>query len=101
MSRLYSLVDQVQIQSSHLNTQSANLEANISLTGNNRIRFLSGDVIGFYNPSDSGYVIGDIQTDGYMYYVFEGPNTSSLDLNNGIMSSRRQPLIQFTLGESV
>ncbi|XP_065904629.1 uncharacterized protein [Dysidea avara] len=96
-SQLYSLVDQVQIQSSHLNTQSANLEANISLTGNNRIRFLSGDVIGFYNPSDSGYVIGDIQTDGYMYYVFEGANTSSLDLNNGIMSSRRQPLIQFTL----
>ena len=98
-TQLYSLVDQVQIQSSHLNTQLAYLEAIISLTGNSRIQFLSGDVIGFYNPSDSGYVIRDIQTPGYVFYVFEGSSASSLDLSTGIMPDRRQPLIQFTLGK--
>ena len=95
----YSLVDQVQIQSDHLNTQLTYLEANISLTGNNTIQFLSGDVIGFYAPSDSGYIIRDIQTPGYVMYVFIGSNASSFNLSTGIMSDRRQPLIQFTLGE--
>ena len=95
----YSLVDQVQIQSDHLNTQLTYLEANIPLTGNNTIQFLSGDVIGFYNPPDSGYVTRDIQTPGYVLYVFVGSNASSFNLSTGIMSDRRQPLIQFTLGE--
>ncbi|XP_065904456.1 P-selectin-like isoform X2 [Dysidea avara] len=95
--QLYSLVDEVQIQLSHLSTQLANQEANISLTGNSRMQFLCGDVIGFYNPSDSGYVIDDIQTDGYVFYVFPGSSASSQNLSTGVMSSRRQPLIQFTL----
>ena len=98
-SQPYTLVERVQIQPSHLINQSANLEANISLTGNNRIQFLSGDVIGFYNPPDSGYTIEDVRTDGYVYYVFRGSNASSLNLATGFMSNRRQPLIQFTLGE--
>ena len=82
----YSLVNQVQIQLRHLNTQST--QANIPLTGNNRIQFLSGDVIGFYNPPDSGYVTRDIETLGYVFYVFEGSSASSLDLSTGIMSDR-------------
>ena len=92
----YSLVDKVQIQSDHLNTH---LEAIIPLTGNNRIQFLSGDVIGFYNPPDSGYVTRDIGTPGYVLYVFVGSNASSFNLSTGIMLDRKQPLIQFTLGE--
>ena len=95
----YSLVDKVQIQSDHLNTQLTYLEAIIPLTGNDRIQFLSGDVIGFYNPPDSGYVTRDIQTTGYVFYVFVGSNASSFNLSAGIMSDRKQPLIQFTLGE--
>jgi len=53
-SQLYNLVGVVQIQSSHI-TQLTYQEANIILTGNNRIQFQSGDVIGFYIPSDSRY----------------------------------------------
>jgi len=97
----YSLVDEVQIQSNHLNAQLTYLEANISLTGDKRIQFLSGDVIGFYIPPDSGYVIRDIATTGYVYYIFRGSNASSFDLNYGMMDDERQPLIQFTLGEHI
>ena len=94
-SRLYNLVNEVQIQSSHLNTQLMYLEANIPLTGNRR-QFQSGDVIGFYNPSDSRYEIRDITTPGYVFYVFEGSTATSLDLNNANATPmRRQPLIQF------
>ena len=100
--QLYNLVGQVQIQSSHISsTGLTHQEANIVLTSIDRIQFLSGDVIGFYNPSDTGYVIDDIQTDGYVYYVFVGSSASSQNLNNGFTSNRRQPLIQFTIGESV
>ena len=98
--QLYNLVGGVQIQLSHLNTQSANQEAIISLTGNDRIQFLSGDVIGFYNPPDSGYVFEDIPTLGYVYYVFVGSNAESFDLATAsVVPNRRQPLIQFILGE--
>ncbi|XP_065904644.1 receptor-type tyrosine-protein phosphatase S-like isoform X2 [Dysidea avara] len=96
--QLYNLVGQVQIQSSHISsTGLTHQEANIVLTSIDRIQFLSGDVIGFYNPSDTGYVIDDIQTDGYVYYVFVGSSASSQNLNNGFTSNRRQPLIQFTI----
>ena len=97
----YGLVNNVQIQSSHLTqfNMSTFQEATILLTGHNRIQFLSGDVIGFYSPPDSGYVIRDIATTGYVYYIFEGSNASVFTLGSGVMSNRRQPLIQFTLGE--
>ena len=101
-SQLYNLVDEVQIQSSHLNTQLTYLETNIPLTGNNRIQFQSGDVIGLYNPPDSRYDIRDITTPGYVFYVFVGSTATSLDLDSADTTrSRAQPLIQFTLGEFV
>ena len=96
------MVDEVQIQSSHLNTQLTYLEANIPLTGNNRIQFQSGDVIGFYNPSDSRYEIRDKTTPGYVFYTFVGSTATSLDLSNAdVTRMGRQPLIQFSLGEYV
>ena len=99
-TQLYSLVDKVQIQSDHFNTQLANPVAIIPLTGNNRIQFLSGDVIGFYNPSDSGYVIRDKMTSGYMVYVFLGSDASLFNLSStNLIPVGRQPLIQFTLGK--
>jgi len=99
-SQVYNLVDEVQIQSSHIITQLTYQEANIPLTGNNRIHFQSGDVIGFYNPSDSRYVIRDTTTTEYVFYVFIGSTATSLDLNNADRTSMgRQPLIQFAVSE--
>ena len=101
-TQLYNLIDEVQIQSSHLSTQLKYQEANIPLTGNNRIQFQSGDVIGFYNPSDSRYEIRDIRTPGYVFYTFIGSTATSLDLSNADSTPMgRQSLIQFTLGKYV
>jgi len=98
-SQLYSLVDKVQLHPRHINTQLTHLEANIPHTGNIKIQFLSGDVIGFYNPPNSSYVIRDTTTNSHVYYTFNGSDAKQIDLNAGIISSRRQPLIEFTLGE--
>jgi len=98
-SQLHNLVDEVQIQSNHL-TRLTYLEANITLTGNKRIQFQSGDVIGFYNPSDSRYEIRDKSTPGYKIYVFIGSTATSLDLSDADNTPMgRQPLIQLTIGK--
>jgi len=98
-SELYSLVDKVQIQSSYLSTRLTYLEANIPLTGSRQMHFLSGDVIGFYNPPNSGYYLRDATTKSYVYYAFNEADATEFDLNAGMTSSRQLPLIKFTLGE--
>jgi len=76
-------------------------EANISLYGENRIEFQSGDVIGYYHPPNSRYQVKDIQTRGYVMYRFDGsPPPTSVNLNEAdAMLDNRQPLIQFTFGK--
>jgi len=86
------------MQSNHLITQLTYLEAIISLTGDNRIQFLSGDVIGYYNPLNMGYALRHNPSARYQFYIFSGP-LSSLNLSSGFRFSLYQPLIQFTLGE--
>ena len=60
--------------------------AHIILTGNNTIEVQSGDVIGYYHPSDACYRVGTIQTNGYILYQFSG-SPESANLNNNINSN--------------
>ena len=77
--------------------------ANIILTGDNTIEFQSGDVVGYYHPSDPRYSVRDISTDGYVLYRFDGsPVPNSVNLSNrDAMNNFRQPLIQFTIGTEI
>jgi len=68
------------MQSDHVSTESTYEVANIPLTDDKRIQFLSEDVIGFYNPPDTRYTIQVKTTMGYKFYVFVGSNASSFDL---------------------
>ncbi|XP_065900392.1 uncharacterized protein [Dysidea avara] len=96
----YDRVDQVQIQATQLTRPPPKgwLEANIPLTGSNRLQFQSGDVIGFYHPPDFSHEIRTTRTDGYVLHQFVGTYASSLalgDANNTF--DNRQPLIQFEI----
>ncbi|XP_065899226.1 uncharacterized protein [Dysidea avara] len=99
----YNKIGEVQIQQAHVQTIRISREgrrvAFITLTGNNRMSVQSGDVIGFYVPSKSRFLIKTIPTNGYVLYLFTGSaTTASLNLNNAISNTNeRQPLIQFTL----
>ena len=100
----YDRVDQVQIQATQLTRPPPKgwLEANIPLTGSNRLQFQSGDVIGFYHPPDFSHEIRTTRTDGYVLHQFVGTYASSLalgDANNTF--DNRQPLIQFEIGKEV
>ena len=101
---LYNRIGEVQLQSVDQVTRgnSGFLETNITLTGDDRIEFQSGDVVGYYHPSGSQYVVRDIPTDGYVLYRFDGsPPPTSVNLNEGDRRiNSRQPLIQFQIGKS-
>ena len=96
----YTKIGEVEIQESHV-TRLEYLEARIPLTGNNRIPVQAGDIVGFYHPVESRYQVRTIETNGYVVYFFEGSNAiTSLSSNSALSSTgRRQPLIQFTVGE--
>ena len=75
--------------------------ATVILTDNNTIEVQSGDVVGYYHPSNARLRIMTRETDGYILYQFSG-SSESVDLNSDVESNdRQQPLIQFTIGECV
>ena len=55
----------------------------MSCTGNNRIEFQAGDVIGFYHGSFALYDVYTITTMGYISYIFDVNNQlDTLNINN-------------------
>ena len=101
-STTYNKIGEVQLQSDDQVTGSGDYQtANIILTGNSKIEVQSGDVVGFYHPSDASYRVRTIRTNGYILYQFNG-SSESVNLSNNINNNnQRQPLIQFTIGKFI
>ena len=103
-STVYNKIGEVQLQSDQVTGSGDYRTANITLTGNNAIKFQSGDVVGYYHPPDARYRVRTIRADGYRLYRFDDPSvpTTSVDLNEADNdNNNRQPLIQFTFGTYV
>ena len=101
-STVYNKIGEVQLQSDDQVTGSGDFRtANITLTGNNTIEVQSGDVVGYYHPPQSQYRVRNIESNGYIQYVFDG-SLESVDLDDGVdIRNDRQPLIQFVIGGCV
>ena len=101
-SMTYNRISEVLLQSDNQTTRRRNnlYDANIVLTGNSRIEFQSGDIVGYFHPNDIRHSVRDILTDGYVQYRFNGsPPPTSVDLSmRDAMINSRQPLIQFAIG---
>ena len=103
-STVYNKIGEVQLQSDDQVTDSGdNQTANIILTGDDTIEFESGDVVGYYHPPNSRYLVRDINTTGYILYRFDGsPASNSVNLSEyDLMFNFRQPLIQFIIGTEI
>ena len=100
---IYNNIGEVQLQSNQVTGSGTYRTADIMLTGDNTIEFQSGDVIGYYHPFNTRYLVRDINTTGYVLYRFDGsPAPNSVNLNNrNAMINFRQPLIQFTIGTEI
>ena len=104
-SSIYSKIDEVELPSGdRRGTFTRNYYfANLSLSGNNRIEFEPGDIIGYYQSSDSRRSIRNIQTSGYTSYsnAASSPSTS-FDINNaGNTDTDRQPLTEVLFGKRI
>ena len=77
--------------------------ASLSLNNNNQIEFQSGDVIGYYQPSNPYHGIWSIQTNGYISYSKNVSNSpASIDINNvHYTDNNHQPLIQVMFGKII
>ena len=102
-STVYNRIGEAQLSSDDQVTRGSGnfLETNIILTGDDRIEFQSGDVVGYYHPNDVRYSVRGIRTRGYVLYQFDNssPATSVDLIDANFIFNFRQPLIQFTIGE--
>jgi len=100
-SIVYTNIGEVQLQSNQLSqVDSDNYDARIVLTSSDTIEFQSGDVVGYFHPSDILYRVRTLRTSGYIQYEFnETPAPISIDLGDADNDrDQRQPLIQFMIG---
>ena len=75
---------------------------NVTCTGENRIEFQSGDVIGYYHANEVQYRLWTIETMGYTSYIHDqGSPSNMFNINNVDYSETRQPLIQVLYGKCV
>ena len=76
---------------------------NVSCTGNNRIKFQSGDAIGYYQSNSSHYQLLNINaTEGYTSYSSKNSSLTSIDISNvdyNYTYKNTQPLIQVMYGK--
>ena len=99
-SPIYNKVDEVNMS---LTDQVTNNILYIKLTGNNAIEFQPGDVIGYYHPFKSRYLVTHIKnnTIGYVLYRFDAEpleNSAEVNINRGKTTKHAHPLLQFTIG---
>ena len=74
---------------------------NVSCTGDNRIEFQSGDIIGYYHSNEVRYRLWNIETMGYTSYRRDRndpPSTFNINSADDTIM-RMQPLIQILYGE--
>ena len=100
---IYNKVGEIQLQSESQVTEGYNnFEATIILTGEKRLEFQPGDVIGYYHPPQPRYRVLDVDTMGYVLYRFDEtspPDTLNLSEATKTLLNR-QPLLQFTFGKN-
>ena len=98
-STIYNKINEVELPRGVTSIVGSRTIATFDLT--NAIEVQSGDVVGYYHPSDARFRVRTIRTDGYILYQFSGSH-ESVDLNNNnSRGDRQQPLIQFTIGELI
>ena len=105
-SSIYNKIGEIQLSPGNFIAVGLNRNyyyASLSLSTNSKIEFQSGDVIGYYQPSNTQQEIWNIQTNGYTSYsnTVTSPSTS-IDTNNvDYIEANHQPLIEVMFGKII
>ena len=104
LSSSYTIIGEVQLPAGDLvgSSSTGYCFASLAVNGNSQIEFQSGDVIGYYQPTDPRFKIWNIQTSGYTSYSNTITSSStSIDTNSvNSIENDRQPLIEVTFGKN-
>jgi len=97
---LYNIVGQYQLRDDEITRKNGYFLANVSLTGNDRILFKPGHVIGYYHPPSSRYRVGSIDVNGYTTYSINAQSPlNSFNIENADdVNNEKQPLINPSYG---
>ena len=104
-SRSYNKISEMQLTGGIYITIGNNIgyyKATISLNSNSHVEVESGDIIGYYHPSDTKRHIWSIQTSGYTSYSSDATTGSltSMDIDDvDYTEPNSQPLIKVTLSK--
>ena len=71
---------------------------NIKLTSNNIIEFQSGDVVGYYHPPKSHYLVTHTKGEYVLHRFKQSVNSAVVNISDAIPTNGAQPLLQFTVG---
>ena len=100
----YIKIGEVQLSDGSLKVvdEGSYYHVNMSLNSNSQIEFQSGDVIGYYQPSNARQ-IWNIQTNEYTSYSYTATNPLILlNINTeGISETNYQPLIEVMFGKAI
>ena len=103
-SSSYTILGEVQLPAGDLvgSSSTGYSFASLAVNGNSQIEFQSGDVIGYYQPTDPRFKIWSIQTSGYTSYSNTVTSSStSIDTSSANnIENDRQPLIEITFGKN-
>ena len=98
---IYTIEDSYTLSSRDINIMGSYYFADVSFTGNSRIEFQSGDVIGYrHRSSEPCYRVWSINTGGYTSYSVRSisNNMFNIDGSSVTETDNRQPLIQVIFG---
>ena len=97
----YNKTAEIQLPAGDYNTRTNRVFASVSLNSNNKIEFQSGDVIGYYQPSNPRRLIWSIETSGYTSYsTYVSHLLTSVDISNVDITNNSQPLIEVMIGKA-
>ena len=98
-SNEYSKINQVKFQAGTPITNTYYVSS-VLLTGNDELKFQSGDVIGYYQPTNSFLRISNIINENYTSYYKNYDNLTTTNINSGsYYESMHQPLINVFIGK--
>ena len=103
-SSVYNIIDEVQLPAGmfiQVGTGRNYYSASLSLNSSSQIEFQSGDVIGYYQPSNPRRLIGSILISGFNSYsnTVTSPTTSIDTSNVDNTETGHQPLISVMFGK--
>ena len=100
-TQLYIIVGQYQLNDHDITQKNGYFLANVTLSGNDRIPFKPGNIIGYYHPPSPRYRVSSVDVNGYTTYTISTRSPlSSFNIDEDVdgVDNEKQPLIETSYG---